>query len=194
MKNSILVLKFEMARSKGTRRRAVPAPAASGAADADLLDLGQELEDSDLMDEGDAGDITVVAASATSTVVDSSANASVDVVTVVEDTAAGAVLKKAAEIFNRDPAAFVAAYQAKDRATVPVSASNASVANSSNLDGAITADKIGDISTISSGSSEGGPITVSDTSGSGGDASSSGVGMDTSQDDSIAKDKDSNDF
>ena len=184
-----------MARSKGTRRRAMPAPTATATEEADLLDLGRELEDSDLMDEGDVGDVTVVAAPSVS----GGANVPVDASAVggasaTEDVGAGAVLKKVAEIYNQDPAAFVAAYQANGVAADPVPAPVASVANSSNLDGAGPVDKIGDISTISSGSSDGGPVTVSDTSGSSADASSSGVGMDTSQDDSISKDKESSDF
>ena len=167
-----------MVRVKG-RRKAVPPPGV--AADNDSIDLGRELQASDLMDESSSHDVTVIAAPASTS--------SAGIGSMPPSTAA-VVLQQVASVRAQNPVAFDAVVEARRVGvtgggdaevslapstgvgatavvTAPTVSSSAPVANAS-LNG-----------TTNSGSSDqpsNSTLNTTDTSGT------SGVDMDTSQD------------
>ena len=160
-----------MVRAKG-RRKAVPPPETPAVADADVIDVGRDLEDVDLLDETSVGDVTVIHTPFNSgvSVVNAASSGSSSAETPVN--VAREVLEKAAEAYQQDPVAFDAAVAAaRSGSSNPVDGGH------SNSDDSVV---------YGGGDSDANDVDPNASTSTSGTASS-GVDMDVSADSSMEK-------
>lgn len=160
-----------MVRTKG-KRKAVPPPVAPAVADADVIDVGRDLEDVDLLDGTAVGDVTVihVPIDGNSSVINAASSGSSSV--GASGGTAREILEEAAEAYQQDPAAFDAAVAAARSGQCAAIETGPSTSDDSLVSG-------GDVSNAADGD----PNTSTSTTGT----ASSGVDMDVSSDNSMVK-------